>query len=347
MHEHIHRARSRLPLVVLLLCALVHSGIAGADDDDFQLLWWNSDIQKVLSDAENAASRAANAATDAGTVATRVQNARTKILNLQDTIEEAVGDLKSRVDEMNEGRGEFLGNDCDSNSPCGQFRGEMLGVIDDFALSNNALLRAANLDVEADFGRLRSLVQQAPGRALFPLYRVLDGHLPIMESGFSDMLSELALHLDFLALALAPAEQSVQFDAPSSCDILLDDPAFSQNAVVVTTGAGVVLTLLGKTLDGLGETHLEGKAGVHGYPGILVKQNSRKQWGALFSGLGDGVGRIATAGSNKLRYCTMVENQRMVLANQRMILDNQRKLWNAMPPGWTSGDEILTPGGSD
>lgn len=343
MYEHTRQAHAGLSGIVVFLCALGFTSIAGAGDDDFQLLWWNSDIQQVLRDAGNAASEAADAATDAGDVATRVSNARGHVQDLQSTIEEAVGDLKSRVNDMNEGRAEFVGNDCDSNSPCGQFRDELLSLLDAFALSNNALLSAANLDVETDFGRVKSAAQQAPGRALFPLYRVLDGHLPIVDSNFPEMLTDLADHLDFLALALAPPDVSVQLEAPDTCEILLEDPGFSQFVIVSTSTTGVVLTLIGKALDAMGETHLEGKAGVHGYPGIHLKHNKRKQVGSLFSGAGDGVGKIATAASNKLRYCTMIDNQNEVLANQRMILANQEKIWDALPSGWTRGEEILTP----
>lgn len=322
---------SRLSATVLLLCTLVVTGIAGAQEDEEpkRILWLATDIDQVLTDAGNAAS-------DAGTIASRVQSARDKVLDLQDTIEEAVGDLKNRIQDMNEGRAEFLGNDCDSRSPCGKFRTEILGLLDDFALSNNALLRATNVNVQADFGRLKSVVAQAPGRALYPLYRVLDGHLPILGSNFPDAISDLAINLDFLALALATPGDTAKFDAPDSCEILLEDPALSQRVILGTTATGVVLTLIGKTLDGLGETHLEAKAGVHGYPGILVKNNMRKTVGSLFTGVGDGVTKLATAASNKLRYCTMIRNQRMILANQE-------KIWNALPPGWTRGDEILTP----
>lgn len=330
MHERNTRAQIGISGTALFVCALIVTGIAGAQEDDEpkRILWWSTDIQQVLKDAGDAAS-------DAGTIATRVQSARDKVLDLQDTIEEAVGDLKSRIQDMHNGRAEFLGNNCDSSSPCAQFRTDVVGLLDAFAMSNNALLRAANVNVESDFERLKSAVEQAPGRALFPLYRVLDGHLPIVGSNFSDAMSDLATNLDFLALVLAPPTDSAKLNGIDTCEILLDDPELSQRVILGTTATGVVLVLIGKTLDGLGETHLEAKAGVHGYPGILVKNNMRKTVGNLFSGVGDGVTNLATAASNKLRYCTMIRNQTMILANQE-------KIWNALPPGWTRGDEILT-----
>lgn len=313
----------------LFLCTLLAGSAVQAQDDEDNGGWTDTDITEVL----NAVREVRN----------RIESGHTHLAGLRDTIEEAIGDLKSQVQEMNQGRAEFLGNGCDASSPCGQFRADLVRLLENFGAINSGLMKVTAMEGQSGFQPLITLIQNAPGRALYPLFVVLDREMALVRPGFLDSLSELALDVEFLVAAIqAPLGKSsiAQID---QCALLLDNPELSQKAILGTTIGSVSFTVVGYGLIAAGETHLEAKAGVHGYPGILIKNNLRKKFGNGFVGLGKGLASLAGAASDRHRYCLTVEFRERTLANQMMILANQEKLWNALPPGWTRGDDILRP----
>jgi hypothetical protein len=322
------------PVVLLLL--LLATGVAQA--------WTDTKIGQIMDDArdardfaQTASSRALDAGNRANTILSRINRGYDYLEQLESTIQGIIDELKDQIDELQEGRAEFLGNNCDFHSPCGRFSADLVELLTGIEGMNNAIFRATPIDVNVDFQRMKRLIEHAPGRALYPLYRVLASEIPIMESSFMDSLPERVSDLEFLADVLQPPVRPTSVGDHDQCEFLLENSQRADQAITGSTGVGVALLGLGKLLIAAGETHLYGKVGIHGYPGIALKNNRLKKLGGVSAGAGHGVLAITGAVSNKLRYCTMVDSNEQILANQERILANQEQLWNALPPGWKVG----------
>lgn len=333
------RLTSIIAIVPVFCTALLAANVAIADDDDDSGGWTTDKINEILSNARNASNRARD-------ILEAIQAGREQLddLDLAGTLSESLDDIKNQIDEMREGRSEFLGssNSCNSSSPCGQFRADLVGLLEGVEHVNNALLLASPIAVETDFHRLIDLAENAPGRLLYPMYRVLAEELPIVNSDLTGALSELAAHVEFLATSLHPGTLGTSnvsgFD---QCEFLMQDSEFTQRAIGRTQIASGTLILVGYGLIASGETHLEGKAGVHGYPGIVIKNNLRKKAGNVLAGTGKGVTALAASASDRHRYCTTLQFRADSLANQQKLLNNQQRIWDSLPPGWTRGQDEL------
>jgi hypothetical protein len=322
------------PAVFLLL--LLATGVVQA--------WTDTKIDQILGDARNArdfaqtaSSHALDARNRANTILSRINTGYDYLEHLESTIQGIIDELKDQIDELQEGRAEFLGNNCDFHSPCGRFSTDLVDLLTGIEGMNNAIFRATPVDVNVDFGRMKRLIENAPGRALYPLYRVLASEIPIMESGFMDSLPERVSDLEFLADILQPPVGPASVGDFDQCEFLLENSQRADQAITGGTGIGVAVLGFGKLLIAAGETHLYGKVGIHGYPGIALKNNRLKKFGGVSAGTGHAILAITGAVSNKLRYCTMTASNEQILANQEKILANQEQLWNALPPGWKVG----------
>lgn len=297
--------------------------------------WSNGEIDQVKADVEDAKREAGTAATNAVELAT---DARTRFQmvtpDMRGMIDDAIAEVQRTIQEVNEGRAAFLGNDCAPGSPCHTFRADLLSLIDDIETLHGAMAETTSVDTRLDFSRMRAILANLPGRPLYPIYRSLVEELGVFESGFPQALRDLAADLPALRAGIDVAGAS-SVSGPSgvttnsladraTCDSILADDDFERKARSVLGAAGIV-KLIGKGLVAIGETTATGTAGADGYVQVTLKNNWRKSIGSFLDGGGDFGLSFAGWAHAKLRYCRLLDGQHelasLLEANERRELE--------------------------
>lgn len=343
------RGTTRLagPIAIILVFGLAVLP-AGAD-------WGNSQIDDIIAKMNATKSN----------VDEMVGNVRSGVNNLTGTlrqsIDEAVADLKQNVQRELDGRDEFLGagGNCGAGSECYQFRGDMVQLLVNIQDLTNALFDVTPADVQFELQRTIDLIEQTPGRVLFPLYRALASDSRLFESGFVEMLGDLALDIRTLddglkegpagaATSLDTSNEAGVVDLTECATILANIDLFTDVALKVTGGAAAA-KLIGKGLIAWGETTAEGDAGIHGYVHVTLKNNTRKKIGGFVDGIADLTFAFSSYAHTKIRYCTVREAQSQILANQQTLQDGQAEILEAIRnigPPWGSGAQGNGPQGN-
>ncbi len=290
-------------------------------------------LDDILSKTNQASTRAAAARDRAIEARDRAKEARdsadetrdrvregvaTLTDQIRDMISEAVEDVQRLVAEEIDGRDEFLGQSGCSTELCEPFRQDMVTLLDNIQSITNCLFVITELDqVNIDLTREIGIVQDLPGRALFPLYRVLSKESNMFESGLLPKLNTLALDLIELK----------EFVVDTACTPVWDDTNRATLVVRSATLSASTLQLIGKTMVSIGETEFFGDAGIHGYAHINVKLNSLKKWGGRLVGLADTVIPVVQFAGRKVDYCINLQNQEQ---NQAELMQGQQDILAAI-----------------
>ena len=294
-----------------------------------------------------------------------VGNVRSGVNNLtgtlRQTIDEAVEDLKENVQRELDGRDEFLGagGNCASGSDCYQFRGDLVQLLVNIQDLTNALFDVTPADVQFELQRTVDLVEQTPGRVLFPLYRALASDSRLFDSGFVEMLGDLALDIRTLdeGLQEGPSGLSSSLDGVSEagvvdlteCETILANIELFSDVALKVTGGAAAAKLVGKGLIAWGETSADGDAGIHGYVHVTLKNNTRKKIGGFVDGIADLTFAFSSYAHTKIRYCTVREAQNQILVNQQTLQAGQAEILEAIRnigPPWGSGAQGNGPQGN-
>jgi len=314
----------RAGLIVLVL----GSTAGGAIIDD---IW--TEIQVAASRAAAASDRATEArdrAAEARDAAAVVRdNVRNGVLlmtgQMRALITEVSGDLQGHVDELLEGRDAFIADGGCSIATCQPFRADLATFLQDTEDVANALLASVDVQgVTVDLGTEIALVQNTPGRLLFPLYVAVTA-TDLLESGLVDRLSEAADGLVVLNEILKADElqrgRGSSFESIIEYELFACSPALHESPggqpgpegprrarlaakAVFTSGAG--LKLIGKALDAYGETKASDVfVMAHGYVGAKFQNNRSKKLGAILVGFGDCLLSLSDLCNSRIRHCTL------------------------------------------
>jgi len=253
---------------------------------------------------------------------------------LRAAVDGALADLKRIVAEEL-GGADFVAftdgpNSC-SPSTCEPFRQELLSLVVNFESTANGLFTATQLgQIQLDFQRLRGILENVPGRLLFPLYYVLKMDHGDLLGALSDLLGELNADLGALQDVFVTDGVAAEVAGPGTpiCTAMTDAPLAFEIIVIRNTARAIALKLIAKVFDALGETSATADAGVHGYVHITYEENFPKKFAAILESLSDSEFYIAKAVEGKLEFCLMLQvkidaqqTQLDSLAGQAQVLD--------------------------
>ena len=224
---------------------------------------------------------------------------------VRDTINEAVSDLQEDIAERIAGRQAWLGNDCDIISDCGQFRGDIIMLVDNLATLSNSLFIVTELGIEIKGNRLKNVLETVPGRALYPLYRAFSQELNIFESNFVVKLQTAAVDLGHLELAVPT----------SSCEIMLEDREFTANAIRNAKILALGMKLVGKIFEAIGTKEIQKEGAVWGWVGVAFKNNRLKNVGIKIHAAGGALSGYGSVASVKLLRCIVLDDHQQIMAS--------------------------------
>ena len=189
------------------------------------------------------------------------------------------------------------------------FRSDLHVLLTNMEAAANGLLGITSLGVNLEFSNTRALINNLPGRALYPLYRLLVAENNILNA-VNGSMGSIGENLDILKV--------------DQCDLILNNPDSFSIASKSINLASINLKIIGKFLDARGETSLsEGDVGLWGWVHITVKTNQVKKMGNLLVGLSDALRSVTAFATGKLRYCTMLKDHEGIIAGQQAIINSQ------------------------
>jgi hypothetical protein len=110
---------------------------------------------------------------------------------MRTAVDEAVEDLERLILETTEGREDFVADGGCSLDVCEPFRRDLISLFQNLQDLLNVLYDIAEMDaMHVDFQRLIRLLEQAPGRALFPVFQIVGEANNIFQGGLVDRLSD-------------------------------------------------------------------------------------------------------------------------------------------------------------
>ncbi len=311
------------------------------------------DILGITTAARDRATQARDRATEARDRATA---ARDNALEIRTTVEaglqtvrdnvralilESIDDLGDEVNDFLEGRQDFLADGGCSVAVCQPFRGDLVSFLQKTETLANCVLDLAQLEaMHFDLSREIAIVQAVPGRLLFPLYVALSGEMNPFESGLIQRLQEMIDALLVLKEILAEpsirgsdhskGDPIIESELVVECGSVLTDPqtgeigpggpARARHNAKVVQGGGVALKLLANALIAAGETRvIDKEVQLHGYVGFNIKSNKKKKAGQLLNGIADAVLAYPGSVDAKVRHCTTMYTQNLILGGQQEI----------------------------
>lgn len=299
-------------LAAILALAPLYSTQAGLFRD-----WEDTEISQVKNQVTTAKSNAVEIVNKARAGFNRVTT------DMHAMIEEAIADLQQQIQDEIAGRDAFLGSggDCGAGTECSLFRGEIVRLFESMERLANTIFGLTPADVEFNFQRTISLLESAPGRALFPLYRALNDDNRVFGSGFVDMLDDLADNLLILDDGLSNGARGAGDSPIDSCQLVLDYAEQFSTAVTVVSASSGAVKLVGKGLTAAGHTGFdEADAGIHGYVHVTLKSNRKKTVGSFLDGIADFGLAFSSYASNKLRYCTVLQTREDMLREMGSLM---------------------------
>jgi hypothetical protein len=299
----------------------------------------NEQILELLGSVSNRVDTTIDRATDARDAAEDIRDRVSDGVDalddqLRDAIDGALDDLR-RIVAVELGGAEFIaftdGPNACSPPTCQPFRQELLTLLDDLEASTNGLFAVTGLDqLQIDFARMRSVIQNLPGRALFPLYVVLKLDNGNLLASLSSLMTELNADLSVIEDVFATEKPTASAAGPSTpiCNAITTTPGIFEAVAVRNAARAIALKVVAKIFDALGETSASADAGIHGYVHITYKENFPKKFAAILEALSDAEFYIAEAVNSKLEFCLLLQvkidaQQHLIdiLTGQTQILD--------------------------
>ena len=309
-------------LSFLILLAQPVQTYAGWDDSQIKQIMDN--VQDILDTINNARATIAD-----GKIKTMIGDARAM--------------LQQAVDEQQDGLPAFLDGGCDVgnlSSECGRFRADLKDFVQGVQDLNNEMLAfhdVPGLDIQMQDPGLQKFLDEVPGDALFPAYKVMT-KLGIFNSGLLQAINDARANLATLkpvvydeSQPMATAQStSGTIPVPASCGFVLDHQDGIKTASYSIVGIGVVTRIVGAILEGMSKTIFAGPVemdgGIHGYVHGTIKQNTPHMVGAIFNGVGHVSLSIGQYALGKVKFCRVEQRQENLRLNQETILSNQDEI---------------------
>jgi len=307
----------------LVLSTIIMVPIAG----NAQLLPTLQDVIDAIGGARDRAIEARDAAQETRDA---VREGRERITTqVRETISDAVDDVTQIIEDERAGRDAFLpGGVC--GTQCISFRNDLLTLVENMETTANGIVGITSLSVDLEFQNTKDLINNLPGRALFPLYRLVVAENNILNS-LSTVMGTVGDNLSILDV--------------DQCDAILSNPETFSAATKSVNAAAISFKIVGKFLDARGETSLtEGDVGIHGYVHITVKTNQVKKVGSLLTGVSDSLRAAASFASGKQRFCTILASNDNVLMGQQVIIDRQELILQNQSDILAAIENITPPG---
>jgi len=250
---------------------------------------------------------------------------------LRDLVNESADDVQDAVTAFTAGRDAFIADGGCSQATCQPFRADLVGMLQDLQSISNSVLAIAELQgVAVDFTQEIDLVQNAPGRVLFPLYTAMSASNlgPALLGDLSDAANAL---LKVRQLMAEPQDDGARGTSPLSADPIIADalagcrtvltdaltqqigpggPIQARQALRDVANVAVRIRLAGALFEAFGENWLdEFPVGVHGYVGVKIKSNFPRKLGLGLAGVGDILASSASSVSTKTHYCIALYEQ--------------------------------------
>ncbi len=280
----------------------------------------SAQLADILDIVQNIQNRVSTAITQAQAARAAAEEVRTQVRlgagymtpQLQQFIDNAITEGVAILNEESAGLADFApGGQC--ADVCTAFRANL---VDFLALSvdlTDAVLESSGAPVNPDLSQLVTLVQAAPPRLLYPMYRVFQ---EVLESDLRDRVRELIPETRFVVNLVMEAREDV-------CGPVVEYADRIQRWTTGATGVGVVVQVIGGLLKVIGETEFAGEVGVAGFVSGTVKSNKRKQAGEFVNTVGTVIDKASTFSSTKVRYCLVFafhEETRTTLASMSTTL---------------------------
>lgn len=256
--------------------------------------------QTILDDILAKVNAAVTAASGARAAAEELRT------NLRSGVNDLTGDLRTMMDEAAEearlilaeesaGRDTFLpGGGCAAT--CTAFRNDLIELLTNLETLSKSVVESTRLTADPDLSKLIESVRVAPGRVLYPLYRVTSA---LLASNLPDRLNEAANQVKALSTLVLNGPP----DLPDACELIVPRTTEVESAVRVVSVAAAIVKLVGKVFNAVGATEFEGYAAGWGFVGGTIKSNKPKTVGEFLTGVSDAMSKIATYANGKLDLC--------------------------------------------
>lgn len=196
---------------------------------------------------------------------------------------------------------------------CQGFRADLVELLSTGVGLTSAILEATDAPANPDLSELIQLIQSAPPRTLYPIFRMLE---ELLASDLPARFNGIVPQTNFVLGIVIQASQD-------SCGVVIAHAEEIQSWSTRAMSIGVIATVIGKLFNALGHTEIEASAGAMGFAGGTIKANGKKKLGEFFTGLGTIIDKAATFGTNKTRFCLMFAFQdetRATLASMNATL---------------------------
>jgi hypothetical protein len=263
------------------------------------------DLSPVINKVNQAISAASAARAAAEEVRKNMRDGAGALTGeLQDLIDEATDEARRILADERGGRDAFLpGGQC--AAACSAFRADLIDLLTSTQALSTAVFDAAGLDGDVSLSPVVAVVQAAPGKALYPIYRLLQGLVA----------SDLPAHLTAGAAHLRVLEEVVLRDPPLAaavpdvCQVVMSRASEVETATKAVGVAAFVVKLVALPFNVAGETEFEGYAAGWGFVGGTIKSNKWKKIADVLTKISEGMSKMSAMGDSKLSSCTLVAFQ--------------------------------------
>jgi hypothetical protein len=291
-------------------------------------------VDTAITRATQARDRAVEARDTAQEIRDTIQEGvLTLSTQVRDVILESVSDLSDLIDEELAGRDAFI-----SGPECPAFRQDLVGLVQGLEdiLSELAIIADPNCPLPVSFQDEIALLNSAPCRVLFPLYRTLSV-TGLLSQCLLDLIDEGAAALPLLTQILAessqtPAGSLLDYELGLAANqLILADPVSARQAVKATNAVAMALNVLGGRLVSKGHTGLAGvEAQIHGYIGVSLETDKKMQWGTQLQSTSQMLRGVAATARLKINRAIDLAVDAELRANQERIATNQYAIMRAL-----------------
>lgn len=304
-------------------------------------------ILTLLNSVSNRVDTMITSATDARDRATEAGDHTSEMVgNMHDGLQNLTDEMRSRIqdgvqtlqqavlDEL-AGATDFTNGPNSCSAECEAFRSDVVTLLTNVQDISNALLANSGVTGEADLSAEIDLINSLSGKALFPLYRVLQT-LPILDDDFLSSISEIAADLVEVAPYLEDAV-TARGTPVDVCTALAGNDALLEHLIFLASNidkVGKGSEMAGAVLNAIGKTKISGRAGVWGWAGIKYTSALLERLGKHLESLGERLEPIAEKLETKLRYCVLKVGEEDLVttldADHEQFMTNDAEILNTL-----------------
>ncbi len=258
--------------------------------------------------------------------------------DLRDAISEAIEDAQRVIVEEKEGRDAFIADGGCSVDTCQPFRQKLVGMMVGLETLLNTLGELAGGPGDLiDLQREITIVQNLPGRLLYPLYRVLEGQTGIFDGDIVQEINDTVQQLLVIAsFMVEPIEGytgngfEFEFERDFVCQLMLENPGVVRGAALGLRIAALRWKASSKLILALGKTSIEPQGAIWGWAGANIKTDAATKIGTIMGGVADQLFQIASYSSSKMQHCAMVGSIDNILQNQAALEVKQQETYDLL-----------------